>query len=92
MGGSPWEAAIASFLLFSLGAVVPVIPYMFARGSEAVLLSIVFSTVALFAVGGAITLFTGRSVLFSGTRHVLFGLIAAALTFGIGRLVGISLQ
>jgi len=92
LGGSPWEAAIASFVLFSVGAIVPVIPYLFARGSDAVLLSVAFSTIALFTVGAAITLYTGRSVLFSGMRQVLFGLIAAALTFGIGRLVGVSLQ
>ena len=91
LGGSAWEAAITSFILFSLGAIVPVLPFLFARGSAAVWLSVAFSGVALFVVGGAITLFTGRSVLFSGTRQVLFGLVAAALTFGIGRLVGVSL-
>ena len=91
LGGSPWEAAIASFLLFAFGAIVPVIPYFFARGADAVLLSIAFSTIALFTVGAAITLFTGRTVLFSGTRQVAFGLLAAAITFGIGRLVGVSL-
>ncbi len=91
LGGSPWEAAIASFLLFAFGAVVPVIPYFFARGGDAVVLSIVFSTIALFIVGAGITLFTGRPLLFSGTRQVVFGLIAAALTFGAGRLVGVSL-
>lgn len=91
LGGSAWEAAITSFILFSLGAIVPVLPFLFARGDAAVWLSVVFSAVALFLVGGAITLFTGRSVLFSGTRQVAFGLAAAALTFGIGRLVGVSL-
>jgi VIT1/CCC1 family predicted Fe2+/Mn2+ transporter len=91
LGGSAWEAAITSFILFSLGAIVPVAPFFFARGDAAVWLSVVFSGVALFVVGGAITLFTGRSVIFSGTRQVLFGLIAAALTFGIGRLVDVSL-
>jgi vacuolar iron transporter family protein len=88
LGGSPWVAAITSFFLFAAGAIVPVIPYMFASADEAVMLSIVFSTIALFTVGAAITLFTGRSVLFSGFRQVLFGLVAAALTFGIGRLIG----
>src|SRR6185503_12894520 len=63
LGGSPWVAAITSFLLFSAGAIVPVIPFLFTRGSDAVLLSVAFSTIALFGVGGAITLFTGRSVL-----------------------------
>ncbi|HEV7239199.1 MAG TPA: VIT1/CCC1 transporter family protein [Thermoanaerobaculia bacterium] len=91
LGGSAWEAAITSFILFSLGAVVPVLPFFFARGMTAVWLSVVFSTVALFVVGAAITLFTGRSVLFSGSRQVVFGLIAAALTFALGRFVGVSL-
>jgi VIT1/CCC1 family predicted Fe2+/Mn2+ transporter len=91
LGGSPWVAAITSFILFGIGAIVPVIPFLFASGTDAVLLSVVFSTIALFTVGAAITLFTGRGVLFSGFRQVLFGLIAAALTFGVGRLVGVSL-
>ncbi|HVR39261.1 MAG TPA: VIT1/CCC1 transporter family protein [Thermoanaerobaculia bacterium] len=91
LGGSAWEAAITSFFLFSLGAIVPVLPFLFASGWTAVALSVAFSTVALFTVGGAITLFTGRPVLVSGARQVVFGLIAAALTFGIGRLVGASL-
>jgi len=88
LGGSAWEAAITSFLLFSAGAIVPVIPFIFAAGFKAVVLSVLFATLALFIVGGAITLFTGRSVLFSGGRQVLFGLIAAAMTFGIGKLFG----
>ena len=91
LGGSAWEAAITSFLLFSLGAVVPVLPFFFASGSVALMLSVAFSTLALFIVGGAITLFTGRPVFFSGSRQVVFGLVAAALTFGIGRLVGVGL-
>jgi VIT1/CCC1 family predicted Fe2+/Mn2+ transporter len=49
------------------------------------------SAVGLFVLGAAITLMTGRSVLFSGTRQVIFGLIAAAVTFGVGRLIGVSL-
>jgi len=92
LGGSAWEAAITSFLLFSLGAIFPVIPFFFASGELAIVLAVVFSTVALFTVGAAITLFTGRPVWFSGLRQVVFGLVAAALTFGIGRLVGVSLE
>ncbi len=92
LGGSAWEAAIASFLLFAAGAIVPVIPFFFARGDAAAMLSVAFSMVALFLLGAAITLFTGRPALFSGLRQVIFGLAAAALTFGIGRLVGVSLE
>jgi VIT1/CCC1 family predicted Fe2+/Mn2+ transporter len=68
-----------------------VLPFIFTNGRLALVLSVVCSTIALFTVGAAITLYTGRTVFFSGSRQVLFGLVAAALTFGIGRLVGVSL-
>jgi len=91
LGGSAWEAAITSFILFAIGAIIPVISFTFLSGSSAVLLSILLSTIGLFVLGTAITLFTGKSVLYSGMRMVIFGLLAAALTFGIGRLIGVSL-
>ncbi len=90
MGGSAWEAAITSFLLFALGAVAPVIPYVFLSGYNAVILSAILSALGLFVIGAAITLFTGRSVLQSGLRQVVFGLAAAFVTFFIGRLIGVS--
>jgi VIT1/CCC1 family predicted Fe2+/Mn2+ transporter len=90
LGGSAWEAAITSFILFSIGAIVPVLPYIFTSGMTAFLFSIGLSGLALFGVGAAITLFTGKTVLYSGVRMVIFGLLAAALTFGIGRLIGVS--
>lgn len=91
LGGSAWEAAITSFLLFAVGAVVPVLPFVWLAGNAAVLTSVAVSAVALFGIGAAITLLTGRSVLHSGTRQLLFGLAAAALTYGVGRLIGVSL-
>lgn len=91
LGGSAWEAAITSFILFSLGAIIPVAPYMFTSGITAIIISIGLSALSLFGIGAAITLFTGRTVLYSGFRMVIFGLLAAAITFGIGRLIGVSL-
>jgi VIT1/CCC1 family predicted Fe2+/Mn2+ transporter len=91
LGGSAWEAAIASFLLFAVGAIVPVFPYFFLAGMVAVIMSVVLSAGALFLTGAAITLFTGRSVLYSGTRQVLFGLAAAAAVYLIGHLAGVSI-
>jgi VIT1/CCC1 family predicted Fe2+/Mn2+ transporter len=88
LGGSAWEAALTSFFLFSIGAIIPVVPYIFLNGNTAIIVSMIFSAVGLFTIGSGITLFTGRSVLYSGTRQVLFGLAAAAVTFGIGKLVG----
>ena len=92
LGGSAWEAAGASFLLFALGAVMPVAPFLFLDGTPAVLASLAMSAVGLFAVGAGITLFTARPVAASGLRQVIFGLAAAAVTYTIGRLIGVNLE
>jgi VIT1/CCC1 family predicted Fe2+/Mn2+ transporter len=86
--GSPWTAAIASFLLFSVGAILPVIPFFISGAAGAVFASAALSALGLFALGASITLLTGRSAWYSGMRQVLLGLIAAAITFGIGTVVG----
>ena len=91
LGGSAWEAAIASFIFFAAGAIIPLYPFMILDGKNAVLLSIGSSIVGLFGIGAAITLLTGKSILFSGLRQVAFGLVAAAFTYGIGHLIGVSL-
>jgi VIT1/CCC1 family predicted Fe2+/Mn2+ transporter len=91
LGGSAWEAAIASFLLFSIGAIVPVLPYIAWGGIPAAVASVVLSGLALFLLGAGITVITGRSALRSGLRQVLIGLAAAAITFGVGRLFGVAL-
>jgi len=91
LGGSPITAAATSFLLFALGAAVPVLPFFFLRGSVATLVSLGVSAVVLFVIGAAITLFTGRSIWKSGLRQLLLGLAAAAVTNGIGRLVGVAI-
>jgi VIT1/CCC1 family predicted Fe2+/Mn2+ transporter len=89
--GSAMEAAVSSFVLFALGAVIPVIPFFFTSGLPGVIASTVFSSLGLFLIGAAITLFTGRSIWYSGFRQVLFGLAAEAITFGIGHLIGVSI-
>jgi hypothetical protein len=72
LGGSAGEAAITSFLLFALGAIVPVIPFLFLSGTTAIVVSAALSAAALFAIGAAITLFTGRSTLFRHTPGVFW--------------------
>ncbi|MGC1242907.1 MAG: VIT1/CCC1 transporter family protein [Chryseosolibacter sp.] len=89
--GSPMEAAIYSFILFAIGAVIPVFPFILIDGIKAVAFSVAFSAVGLFLIGAAITLFTGKNVWYSGFRQVFFGLAAAAITFGIGKLIGVSI-
>ncbi|MBK8820385.1 MAG: VIT1/CCC1 transporter family protein [Saprospiraceae bacterium] len=88
--GSAMEAAITSFLLFAVGAIIPVFPFFFLSGFNAVILSTVVSAIGLFVIGSAITLFTGKSIWYSGMRQVLFGLAAAAVTYGIGSLIGVQ--
>jgi VIT1/CCC1 family predicted Fe2+/Mn2+ transporter len=90
LGGSAWEAAVMSFLLFACGAIIPVIPYLFLTGTAGVIASTVCSVIGLFGIGAAITLMTGRNPISSGLRQVLIGLAAAAVTFGVGRLVGVN--
>jgi len=90
-GGSPWEAAVTSFLLFAAGAIVPVLPFLFLQGTTALIASVGASAAALFLIGAGITLLTGRSVIFSGMRSLFIGLGAAGLTWALGRLVGVAI-
>jgi vacuolar iron transporter family protein len=91
LGGSAWSAALTSFVLFSTGAAIPVLPYLVFSGTAAPIASILAGALALFSAGGAIAVFTGRSLLFSGMRQLVLGLLAAGVTFGIGRLLGVAI-
>ena len=91
LGGSPWTAAAASFGLFSVGAIFPVAPYFWLSGTTALAASLLLSGVALALIGIGTSLFTGRAAFSSGLRQILIGYAAAAITFAIGRLAGITL-
>jgi VIT1/CCC1 family predicted Fe2+/Mn2+ transporter len=91
LGGSAWTAGASSFLLFSVGAIFPVAPFLFLGGSTAVIASLVASGVALAAIGAGTSLFTGRSVAFSALRQLLIGYAAGAITYAIGMLAGVTL-
>lgn len=90
--GSAMEAAVFSFVLFGIGAFIPLAPFIFLQGATAIVVSAIVSAVGLFTIGAGITLFTGKSVWYSGGRQMLFGLLAAAVTFGIGKLIGVSVS
>jgi VIT1/CCC1 family predicted Fe2+/Mn2+ transporter len=92
LGGNPWTAAGVSFALFSIGALVPVVPLALLSGRQAIAGSIVASAVALAVIGVLTSLFNGRSPWFSGARQVVFGCAAAAITYGSGALLGIALH
>ena len=91
LGGSAWTAAITSFVLFAIGAVIPLAPFLFGSGFGAILTSAVLAGAALFLLGAAITLMTGRDPLLAGLRQLGFGLAAAAITFAIGTLLGTTI-
>ncbi len=88
--GSTWGAAGGSFLAFAVGAVIPVVPFLFGGGTLAFGLSIGLSLVALFGVGAGVSLVTGRSLVYSGVRQVMIGMLAAGITYAVGLLVGVS--
>ena len=90
--GSPLGAATASFLAFSAGAVLPLLPFLFAPHRFApAILSAAIAALALFGVGAVLSLFTGRSALRGGLRMLLIGGGAGALSWVIGRLIGTAL-
>ena len=88
LGGSAWGAAITSFFLFAMGAIIPVFPFFFTGGLTAVGISLLLSVFGLFGIGAGVSLTTGSPLWKSGLRQILLGLLAAGITFGIGRLIG----
>jgi VIT1/CCC1 family predicted Fe2+/Mn2+ transporter len=89
--GSPWMAAISSFLAFGIGGVVPMLPYLFGMQQYALKASILLTAFALFGIGAALSLFTGRNAWWGGTRMLMIGGSAGVLTYVIGSLMGASL-
>jgi len=86
--GAPWVAAIGSVIAFAAGAIVPVLAYFTGAGLAQFAISAAMSGVALFSVGVGVSLFTGRSALYSGARQLAIGASAAALTYGLGTAIG----
>ena len=89
--GSPMVAALSSFVLFAIGAVIPVLPFAFTSGVPAVVTAVVGSGLGLFGLGAAITIFTGLGGVRSGLRQLAIGWAAAAVTYGIGAAIGTTL-
>src|ERR1700737_3713088 len=87
--GSPWGAAVSSFLSFAVGAAIPLASFLFGAGARALPISALLTALALFAVGATLSLFTGRGAFFSGARMLILGAFAVAVTFGVGKLFGV---
>ncbi len=86
---NPWLAAGSSFLAFALGALIPLLPYFF--GVTVLWPSAVLSMIGLFGAGALVSRVTARSWWFSGLRQLVVGVLAAAVTYGVGTVVGTSL-
>jgi vacuolar iron transporter family protein len=89
---SPVAAAVASFAAFAVGALVPLLPYLLMRGPAALVAAVAATLAGLLLVGALMSLFTGKSLVWSAVRMALLGSAAAGLTFGIGRLLGVSIS
>jgi VIT1/CCC1 family predicted Fe2+/Mn2+ transporter len=85
---SPWTAAYSSFLAFSIGAFIPLLPYLF--GAKSLVVAMVLAGLGLFTAGAVVARFTGRAWWYSGLRQLLIGAAAAGVTYGLGHLVGTS--
>ncbi len=91
--GSPWVAAASSFLAFLCGGLIPLLPFLASTlfklvGIDALAVSIGMTGLALFLIGAALSLFTGRHALGGGMRMLLIGGAAGMLTYWIGNLLG----
>lgn len=89
--GSAWTAAGSSFCFFGAGALIPVLPYLFgAEGWAAVGISTALVSLALLCTGAVVGLLSGASPLSRGLRQLAIGLGAAALTYTLGSVLGVS--
>lgn len=89
--GSPWGAALSSFGSFAAGALVPIVPFLAGEAGKAVLTAAGLAAIALFGVGAALSLFSGKNAWAGGGRMVVIGALAAGASYGIGALLGVSI-
>jgi VIT1/CCC1 family predicted Fe2+/Mn2+ transporter len=90
--GSPVGAALSSFFAFSIGALIPLAPFLFTSGTQALNISIILTGLALFSVGSTLSLFTGRHAFLGGVRMLLIGALAGGATYLIGHFLGVKLS
>jgi VIT1/CCC1 family predicted Fe2+/Mn2+ transporter len=88
--GLPVSAAISSFITFSVGASIPLLPYFFATGTAALVAAVVLGVIAALAVGAFLARFTGRPVARSAARQLVFSAVPAAATYALGAAVGVT--
>jgi VIT1/CCC1 family predicted Fe2+/Mn2+ transporter len=94
--GNPVKVAISSFVAFAIGASVVVLPYLFFSGSGAsasvpLMLAIALALISMVVVGGVVGRLSGRGIVFSAARQLAWGVGAAVVTFGVGRIIGVNI-
>jgi len=92
LGGSAIKAALTSFILFAMGGILPVIPYLLFSGNNGIIASAVLSGAGLFLLGAVTSLMTGKGVIMAGMRQLLVGMATAAVTFAAGSLIGVNFK
>jgi vacuolar iron transporter family protein len=88
--GSPMGAAASSFVSFAIGALAPLLPWLVTGGHRAAVATVVLTAIAALVVGAALSRFTGRSVVRSAIRQLVFVVVPAAFVYGIGAAVGVA--
>ncbi|MGH8884153.1 MAG: VIT1/CCC1 transporter family protein [Egibacteraceae bacterium] len=90
--GSAAGAALSSFTAFALGAFVPVVPYLLTASDTALFAAMLLTAAALFAAGVMVGVLTGGPLVKRGIRQLLIGASAATVTYGLGRLLGVTVS
>lgn len=86
--GSPWVAAVSSFVLFVTGALAPMMPWFFVSGTTAIIISIVLTGIGGLLTGGYVAYSSGKSLIYGALRQFLIILVVSAFTYGVGKLFG----
>jgi VIT1/CCC1 family predicted Fe2+/Mn2+ transporter len=87
---SPWGAAISSFVSFTLGALIPLLPFLFSHSHYNLFISIGLTAASLFVIGASLSLFTQRNPWWSGIRTLLIGIAAGSITYVTGAWLGVN--
>jgi vacuolar iron transporter family protein len=89
--GSPWGAALSSFVSFAIGAALPLLPFLIGSAAHGLVLAMALTAASLFVVGATLSLFSGRSALYGGVRMLAIGAAAVAATYSIGKAIGVAI-
>jgi VIT1/CCC1 family predicted Fe2+/Mn2+ transporter len=91
--GSPWVAALSSFLLFTMGSLPPLVPWILGMNGEGgVLIAILLTGIASLFVGGYTAKTSGKSMTYGAVRQLLIVVFASVVTYGLGNAFGIAIS